>query len=307
MYRIRFHGRGGQGMKTASRILGTAFFHEGFQVQDAPRYGAERRGAPLFATVRADRAPIHERGAVAHPDLVVVADDTLLSVAAAGVLAGLDERGALLVISAEDAATWRERTRVRGPLHVLPAAAQDPAEVRFLGARAAGAAARLLGVISRGALERAIAQETAEFGADATAASTARALAAYEALAEHAGSVRAGEPVSAVGYRSPAWVELPFDAADVSAPDVHGEATSVQVRTGLWRTMRPVIDYEHCNRCSWICSTFCPDSAITVEPDRTPRIDYDHCKGCMVCAAVCPPHAIHAVPERTASAEAVRS
>ena len=43
MYRIRFHGRGGQGMKTASRILGTAFFLSGYEVQDAPRYGAERR------------------------------------------------------------------------------------------------------------------------------------------------------------------------------------------------------------------------------------------------------------------------
>ena len=39
MYRIRFHGRGGQGIKTAGRILGTAFFQEGYEVQDAPRYG----------------------------------------------------------------------------------------------------------------------------------------------------------------------------------------------------------------------------------------------------------------------------
>jgi len=53
MFRIRFHGRGGQGMKTASRILGMAFFKAGYQVQDAPCYGAERRGAPIFAYVRA--------------------------------------------------------------------------------------------------------------------------------------------------------------------------------------------------------------------------------------------------------------
>ena len=58
MYRIRFHGRGGQGMKTASRILGTAFFIQGYEVQDAPRYGAERRGAPIFAYVRAAWQPI---------------------------------------------------------------------------------------------------------------------------------------------------------------------------------------------------------------------------------------------------------
>ena len=55
MYRIRMHGRGGQGIKTASQILSSAFFAAGFEVQDAPRYGAERRGAPLFAVVRADR------------------------------------------------------------------------------------------------------------------------------------------------------------------------------------------------------------------------------------------------------------
>ena len=85
MFRIRFHGRGGQGMKTASRILGSAFFFEGYEVQDAPRYGAERRGAPMFAYVRADRRAINERGVITNPDLVVVSDDSLVPVPAAGV------------------------------------------------------------------------------------------------------------------------------------------------------------------------------------------------------------------------------
>jgi len=73
MYRIRFHGRGGQGIKTASRILGTALFLEGYRVQDAPRYGAERRGAPIFAYVRAAHDVINERGIITRPDLVLVA------------------------------------------------------------------------------------------------------------------------------------------------------------------------------------------------------------------------------------------
>ena len=47
MYRIRIHGRGGQGIKIASRVLGSALFQAGFTVQDAPKYGAERRGAPM--------------------------------------------------------------------------------------------------------------------------------------------------------------------------------------------------------------------------------------------------------------------
>jgi len=66
--------------------------------------------------------------------------------------------------------------------------------------------------------------------------------------------------------------------------------------TGLWRTLRPVIDYERCNRCWWVCSGFCPDGAIRVT-DGTPEIDYEHCKGCLVCLAQCPPHAVSAMPE----------
>jgi pyruvate ferredoxin oxidoreductase gamma subunit len=75
--------------------------------------------------------------------------------------------------------------------------------------------------------------------------------------------------------------------------------TSVEVRTGLWRTLRPVIDYDLCKRCWWVCSSFCPDGAINVI-DGTPQIDYDHCKGCMVCLAQCPPHAIGAIAESQA-------
>jgi pyruvate ferredoxin oxidoreductase gamma subunit len=70
MLRIRFHGRGGQGMKTASRILGSAAFHAGLVVQDSPVYGAERRGAPMAAFTRIARESIHERGAITRPDLI---------------------------------------------------------------------------------------------------------------------------------------------------------------------------------------------------------------------------------------------
>ena len=69
--------------------------------------------------------------------------------------------------------------------------------------------------------------------------------------------------------------------------------------TGLWRTLRPVIDYQRCNQCWWVCSTFCPDGAIEVVDGR-PVIDYEHCKGCMVCLAQCPPKAISAVSEHQA-------
>jgi pyruvate ferredoxin oxidoreductase gamma subunit len=297
------HGRGGQGMKTAGRILGSAFFAEGYEVQDAPRYGAERRGAPLFTTVRAAREAIHERGAIARPDLVVVADETLIPIAAAGVLAGVDEQSVLLLRSGTAAEVWRGRLKLEGPLLVLPVPADESAELRFVGALCAGAAARLVGVVSREALESALRRELAGLGEALVARNLAGALAAYDTLAEHAGCVVQGPDPAPASAARPDWVELPFEEARISAPDIHGAVTSVQVRTGLWRTMRPVVDLEHCHRCHWICGSFCPDGAISVAADETPQIDYDHCKGCLVCVAVCPPHAIRAVPEARAREE----
>ncbi|MCX7893832.1 MAG: 2-oxoacid:acceptor oxidoreductase family protein [Burkholderiales bacterium] len=300
MYRIRFHGRGGQGIKTAAQALGTAFFLEGFEVQDAPRYGAERRGAPIFAYVRAARAPIQERGVIARPDAVLVADETLVPVPAAGVLQGLAERTVLVVASSETGETWRERLALPGPVLAL---APDEAGGPLAGMACAGAAARLVGVIGRERLEAAVREEIGKLGAAVLERNLAAALAAYDALAPHAGLVAEGAPVAAAGYRPPEWIELPRDTAHFAAPDIDAPATSVAAKTGAWRTLRPVIDYARCNRCSWVCGTLCPDSAIAVDADRTPRIDYDHCKGCMVCLAVCPPHAIAAEPER-ARAEA---
>lgn len=299
MFRIRFHGRGGQGMKTASRILGSAFFHEGFEVQDAPRYGAERRGAPIFAYVRAAKSPILERGIIGDPDLVVVADETLVPIPAAGVLAGCSARTVLLINSAEADTVWKERLNYGGPVIALPVSAEaiDPLETPFIGAICAGAAARLVGAVSRAHLGQAICEEAAAFGEDAVARNLEHALASYDAMTSHAGIVREGTEVAARGYVTPAWIDLPFEDAHISAPHIHAAATSVEVRTGLWRTMRPVIDYEHCNRCTWVCSTLCPDSAISVDAQGAPRIDYDHCKGCLVCVVVCPPHAIRAIPE----------
>jgi len=298
MYRIRIHGRGGQGIKMASRVLGTALFRSGFTVQDAPKYGAERRGAPIFSTVRAAREPINERGIVHHPDLVVVADDTLLAVPAAGTLLGIDAGTVVLVNTRESADTWRLRLNLDATLLTLPVAeeVEDRAELPHIGATCAGAAACLLGVVEPQALADAIDDELAGHGESVAARNRKNALAAYDAMAEYRGAVREGEPVPASNYTPPAWVDLPLDGVDLAAPDVRAAANSVQVRTGLWRTLRPEIDYDHCSGCWWVCSTFCPDSAIAVE-DGKPIIDYDHCKGCMICVGVCPPHAIAGIPE----------
>ena len=302
MFRIRFHGRGGQGMKTASRILGTAFFKSGYEVQDAPRYGAERRGAPIFAYVRADRSPVNERGIISHPDLVVVSDDTLVGMPAAGVLQGVDEHSVLLINSHESADTWSARLNTKAMIMILPASedVEDRAELPYIGSSCAAAAAALTGVISRDTLIEALSEELAHLGNSIVEKNQAIALSAFDVMGSHAGAVKESALPSAAGYVKPEWIELPFDDAEISAPAIHAGATSVKVRTGLWRTMRPVIDYEKCSGCWWVCSTYCPDGAINVSSEKLPEIDYDHCKGCLVCVAQCPPQAIESIPEHVA-------
>jgi len=304
MYRVRFHGRGGQGMKTASRILGSAFFRSGFEVQDAPRYGAERRGAPMFAYVRAARREIHERGVITRPDLVVVADDSLTASPAAGTTTGLDEHTVLLIASTETTRTWQDRLRHRGPTLALPIDPADSASLRFVGAACAAAAAQLVGVIAASDFEAALRDELAPLGEPAATQNLELGRATWRRFEPHAGLVREGPDAVASISERPDWIDLPFDAARIATPAIHGAATSVEVRTGLWRTLRPVIDEARCRHCTWICSTLCPDGAIEVRADGGPRIDLDHCKGCMVCMAVCPSHAIESIPEATADAHA---
>lgn len=292
-YRIRFHGRGGQGMKTAGRILGTAFFLEGFEVQDAPRYGAERRGAPIFAFVRASREPVFERGMIHNPDLVIIADETLIASPSAEVLHGVTGRTVLLVHSEERPEAWKERLAHAGPLFTVPTSAQeeDILQLRFIGASCAGAAARLLGVISRSSLEQAIRDELSPLGEEIIARNLAMALEPYDLMELHAGCVVPGVSISASGYSRPHWIDLPFDDATVSTPAVFAPATSEMVKTGLWRTMRPVIDHALCKKC-WLCSTYCPEGGITIDAEGYPLIDYDHCKGCLICLTQCPSRAI---------------
>ena len=296
MFRIRFHGRGGQGIKTASRMVGSAFFIEGFEVQDAPRYGAERRGAPIFAYVRADTSPIYERGVIPAPDLVLVADDTLVGIPAAAVMQGLDAHAVLALSTTHSADVWRDRLNSEARIVVLPLfSAEDPAQRPYVGALLAGAAARLTGLKAASILA-AIAQELDGHGTAVIDANQQRAQAAFDAMADYENVVQPRPADQATADTG--WITLKHEDADTSAPTIHAAATSVQIKTGLWRTLRPVVDFELCKRCNWVCGSFCPDGAITADAKGYPVIDYDHCKGCMICLAQCPPHAIHAVPEK---------
>lgn len=92
---IRWHGRGGQGAKTASLLLADAAFHTGKYIQGFPEYGPERMGAPLTAYNRISSNPITIHSNIYQPDYVVVVDDTLLEVV--DVAAGLKDTGAIII------------------------------------------------------------------------------------------------------------------------------------------------------------------------------------------------------------------
>jgi len=300
MFTIRFHGRGGQGMKTASRLLGSAFFLEGFEVQDAPRYGAERRGAPMSAYVRADRQPINARGVILQPGLVIVADDSLVPIPAAGVLAGITESTVLLIVSHNQEPVWRNRLNLKGPILIIPPVDASGAETALISAACAGAAACLTGVISRESLVAAIRDELGKLEPELLDENMDVALKSYELMSNFKGLVKETELVPLANYQKPAWIDLPLEPSELSSPIIQGSQTSTLVRTGLWRTQRPVIDYGSCHKCWWVCSSFCPDSAINIGKDGFPVIDYEHCKGCMICVAQCPSHAIATIPEAEA-------
>ena len=92
---IRWHGRGGQGAKTASLLLADAAFNTGKYIQGFPEYGPERMGAPITAYNRISAKPITIHSNIYEPDYVVVVDDTLLT--SVPVTDGLKEDGAIVI------------------------------------------------------------------------------------------------------------------------------------------------------------------------------------------------------------------
>ena len=102
---IRWHGRGGQGAKTAALLLADVAFKTGQYVQGFPEYGPERMGAPITAYNRISKDVIRVHSNIYTPDLVVVVDETLLH--SVNVTSGLKEDGAIIINSPKGAEELR--------------------------------------------------------------------------------------------------------------------------------------------------------------------------------------------------------
>ena len=120
MIEIRWHGRGGQGAKTASLLLADAAFNTGKYIQGFPEYGPERMGAPITAYNRISDEPITIHSNIYYPDYVVVVDDTLLE--SVDVTAGLKEEGAILINTTKPADVLRKELKgYKGDVYTLDA------------------------------------------------------------------------------------------------------------------------------------------------------------------------------------------
>jgi len=297
MLRIRFHGRGGQGMKTASRIVGSAAFHAGFVVQDSPIYGAERRGAPMAAFTRIAKESIRERGVIAQPDLVVVADDSLLADASALPLAGCDTHTVLLINSTKDEMSLRAQAPNCGRLLIVDFTALILEKTRTLASlsTALGAASACLVGLSLVEVLAGLDEELAEH-LDARQKELNRELGrAAFSLASRWAPVREQEEREATTATTLA--DVAFALPRVAAPSVYAVGNSPARKTGNWRQFRPALTVEKCTRC-WICFVRCPEAAISLDEHDYPVVDYDECKGCLLCVHECPTHAFTAEKEQ---------
>lgn len=295
---LRFHGRGGEGVKLASRIVSRAAFLAGSTVQDSPLYGAERRGAPVVAFVRfAEQAPIAERGYIECPDVVVVIDDSLLAQPDAGVLDGVTEATLVLANTRQPADALRARFGIAARVVALDVSGITLALLgqHVLGAPAAGFTVKATGLAGWNDLVRAVDTELMDIGLAAdlverNLVATRRAFDGAPFVGLPARGVTAGPTA-----RPRAFV-VPRLPAATTAPSIVAGATSARRTTEGWRVSRPVVDLARCSRC-FLCFALCPEGAIHLDAANYPVVDYDHCKGCLVCVTECPPHAFAEVRE----------
>ena len=117
---IRWHGRGGQGAKTASLLLADAAFNTGKYIQGFPEYGPERMGAPITAYNRISSTPITIHSNIYEPDYVVVVDDSLLD--SVDVTAGLKETGAIVINSTKSGDELKQKLKgYKGGVYTIDA------------------------------------------------------------------------------------------------------------------------------------------------------------------------------------------
>lgn len=293
MLRVRFHGRGGQGAKIASRLLGTAAFLEGYYAQDFPLYGAERRGAPIAAFTRISKEPILERGVIAEPDILIVMDETLLDDPIVMPLSGIKKGVVVFINTTHSSAEAMAKYKITEQVITLDITkiGIDTLGKPILSTFAGGAASKIAG-LREDSLKRAIEKELSEIITDSELIKKNIEASLYCFNLIKTVEIKTTETI----HKGSIFISIPFETALTSAPSINTKGNTPLRKTGNWRTFKPIFNYELCNKCM-ICVARCPDGCITINSEGFPYTDYENCKGCMICAEECPTEAIEKVRE----------
>ena len=288
MLEIRWHGRGGQGAITVSRVLAMAALKKDLFVQSFPEYGPERGGAPMKAYNRIDAREITLHCGIYEPDLVAVLDRTLLT--AEDVTEGLKPNGALVVNTPEDPKEVRSLLGFASKILTVDADFIARQTNKFPNVALLGALMRTIAFIPMELVEEALQELLAE-------------KLAKPAIKLNLDALRRGYEQAQISLRGRTKKTV------LAASNSHlksyrnllpGGVITRENRednlTGGWRQQKPVFDEALCVNCL-LCWVNCPEPAIFTENQRMMGYDYRYCKGCGICFASCPVGAISMVPE----------
>ncbi|MCD6492534.1 MAG: 2-oxoacid:acceptor oxidoreductase family protein [Archaeoglobaceae archaeon] len=268
---IRIHGRGGQGVVTASKIIAEAAHFEGYYSQSIPYFGAERRGAPVQAFSRLSDKPIFRVSQIYHPDIVMVFDLSLIKIPE--VLSGLKSNSFAILNS-------------KNPLSVAKNVVYVNATDIAMNNNLIASGLPIPNIPMLGALLKTNIPISYE--------------AMLNAIEQYFGEKEETFKAFEEGFKKSKLARLKFKKRKIKRDiDIRCElpvsypCEGVAGRTDLWRFVKPVIDANKCNKCM-NCWLHCPEGVI-MESEDAVVINYDYCKGCMICKEVCPRDAITAV------------
>ena len=161
MIQIRIHGRGGQGVVTASELIAIAAFNDGKHSQAFPSFGVERTGAPIEAYARIDDKPIRTREHVYKPNVLIIQDSTLLG--AVDVANGCDENTLVIINTAKGKSEIKKQGINLPEKNIFPidatAIAMDTLGKNIVNTVILGAFAKVSGLVSLESLKKAIKQK----------------------------------------------------------------------------------------------------------------------------------------------------
>jgi 2-oxoacid:acceptor oxidoreductase gamma subunit (pyruvate/2-ketoisovalerate family)/2-oxoacid:acceptor oxidoreductase delta subunit (pyruvate/2-ketoisovalerate family) len=293
MIEVKWMGRGGQGVVTASEILATAAYLEGYKgIQAFPFFGGERRGAPVSAFTRFGTQEIRLRSLIYEPDVVIVLDPMLPM--QMDVAVGIRKGGCIVLNSPRKLSALN----LKGDFIVATVDALSIAEelnlkvagIPVYNTPMLGAFSKSTNMVKLESITKAIIKY---FGPKLAELSVKAAEMAYESTAvvgSYTYSKLVDPPTGGKGLEIKSFKELPM--WPVSKP----MKASMGAPTCTWREHRPALNKEKCKKCM-LCWLYCPEGVIGITEEKYPIFDYEYCKGCGICVHECRFGAIELIRE----------